>query len=529
MNKKNERLLLFTIILIFIALRIAFITQKNLWFDEIFSWQLTLGSFYEIIVRTSQDIHPPLYYFILKIWNWLFGDSVFSMRILSTLVSALSLLFIYPIAKRVLSHLNSIIVIFLFTINPLNIFYSQEVRMSAMNLFLNAGSVYFLLKMLDKNQDWRIFFKKSDVYLYILFRTLAIYTHYFSFFIFAVEIVLVLFVARLKVVPRLNPTSEQSLPYGNYAKRSFRDFISRVLLRRDTAKYGVYITSFAAVFLLYLPWVQTFYAHLIRGQSWRYVQLNKSASTELLNFLKDINLGLYYHYTNLNLIYYITIFLVIVYSLSFILSFLPAFRRKQESVASYNPLIPFMLVVVPLLLGILISLRQKVEFYRYLSIIVPYILILFVYGITRIEKKFIYFPIIFLLLLVNIFGLTVQYSCDFKNDDYRSIIHLIESNHKTGDRIYVEPHYMGWSIDYYKKQNDLKLPNPVYIRYGWNEILDSIHVQKPERFWVIFDYSSVDTTKYAGYINGLMNEFIFEEKYVFILKPLRVELYRFGK
>ena len=53
----------------------AFITQKNLWFDEVFSWHLSLDSFYEIIVRTSNDIHPPLFYFTLKIWNFVFGDA----------------------------------------------------------------------------------------------------------------------------------------------------------------------------------------------------------------------------------------------------------------------------------------------------------------------------------------------------------------------------------------------------------------------------------------------------------------------
>ncbi|HJY62970.1 MAG TPA: hypothetical protein VJ455_02360 [Ignavibacteria bacterium] len=206
-----------------------------------------------------------------------------------------------------------------------------------------------------------------------------------------------------------------------------------------------------------------------------------------------------------------------------------SFPRRRESVPSFSPAIPFLLVFVPIFLGIIISFKQRIEFYRYLSIIIPYVLIFIVYGITRINRKYIVVPILLILMLINIFGLTVQYSFDFKNDDYRPLIKQIESDYETGDRIYVEPHYMGWSIDYYKKQWDLKLPNPAYIRYGWNEILDSIKVQKPERFWVVLDYSAVDTINYAGYINGLKKEFREEEKNTYYLAPTKVELYSFRK
>jgi hypothetical protein len=130
-------------------------------------------------------------------------------------------------------------------------------------------------------------------------------------------------------------------------------------------------------------------------------------------------------------------------------------------------------------------------------------------------------------LLVNIYGLAAYYKAGFKNDDYRTLIMHIEKKFKEGDRIYVEPHYNGWVIDYYKKQWNLKLPDPVYIRYGWNEIQDSMRVQKPESFWVVFDYSSVDTTKFSENINGLKSEFTLDEKEIFFLKPAKVELYKF--
>jgi hypothetical protein len=174
----------------------------------------------------------------------------------------------------------------------------------------------------------------------------------------------------------------------------------------------------------------------------------------------------------------------------------------------------------------IITSKQKVEFYRYLSIIVPFTIIFVVSGITKLEKDYLAIPVFLVLTAINIFGLSVQYRFDFKNDDYRSLIKHIESEYEAGDRLYVEPHYMGWSIDYYKKQWNLKLPNPVHIRYGWNEILDSINVQKPKRFWIVMDYSAVDTARYTEYINGLKNDFRIEEKNIYDLAPAKVELYK---
>src|SRR5437867_3856820 len=103
MNFRQERLILSAIFLFCFAIRMVYLDQKNLWFDEVFSWNITLGSFYEIIVRTTNDIHPPLYYFILKIWIFLFGDSIFTMRLLSAACTSLAVFFIYGISKRFLA------------------------------------------------------------------------------------------------------------------------------------------------------------------------------------------------------------------------------------------------------------------------------------------------------------------------------------------------------------------------------------------------------------------------------------------
>jgi len=488
MTPKTEKILVFLVFIVCLALRMAFITQKNLWFDEVFSWHLSLDSFYEIIVRTSNDIHPPLFYFTLKIWIFVFGDSVAAMRLLSALLTSSSVFFLYFVSKRYLEPSKAMLVILLYSVSPLNLYYGQEVRMAAMNLFLNLGSVYFLLKLMDKPHDYHRIFKEKYAIPFVLFSVAAIYTHYFSFFILAAE-----------------------LSYIIYT------------YRRSSKQYIAYLYLLISIGVVYLIWVPELITHFSRGQSWRSPQTLSLVMHEYVNYIRDLNLGLYYYYSNLEIVKYITYFaaIVLVISLAGVL-----FRKNA---GKDSPKLILLVLFVPLILAGLISFKQRIEFYRYLSILVPYISFFVVYGLTKWNNKYFTTAIVGLLIAVNIYGVTIHYSFGFKNDDYRSLIQKINIEYKPGDRIYVEPHFNGWVINYYRKQENLQLPNPVYVRYGWNEVLDSISTQNPNRFWVVLDYSAVDTSQYHNYIDGLSKTYKMNERTTYYLAPTKVELYNFSK
>jgi uncharacterized membrane protein len=488
MNPKTEKILVFLVFTVCLALRLAFITQKNLWFDEVFSWHLSLDSFYEIIVRTSNDIHPPLFYFTLKIWNFVFGDSVAAMRLLSSLFTSSSVFFLYSISKRYLEPSKAMLVILLYSVSPLNLYYGQEVRMAAMNLFLNIGSVYFLLKLMDKPHDYHRIFKEKYAIPFVLFSVAAIYTHYFSFFILAAELLYIIYI-----------------------------------YRRNSKQYIAYLYLLLSIGVVYLIWVPELISHFSRGQSWRSPQTLSLVMHEYVNYIRDLNLGLYYYYSNLEIVKYITYFaaIMLVFSLAGVL-----FRKNS---GNESPKLILLVLFVPLILAGLISFKQRIEFYRYLSILVPYISFFIVYGLTKWNRKYFTTSIIALLIAVNIYGINIHYSFSFKNDDYRSLISKINTEFKLGDRIYVEPHFNGWVINYYKKQENLQLPNPVYVRYGWNEVLDSISTQNPNRFWVVLDYSAVDTSQYHNYIDGLSKTYKMNERTTYYLAPTKVELYNFSK
>jgi len=489
MSTKSERILLFTMFVLCLAIRLAFITQKNLWFDEVFSWHMSLGSFYDIIVRTSNDIHPPLYYFTLKIWNFIFGDSVVSMRLLSAIFTSAAVFFMYPLCKRIMSPPQAFMVLLLYSFSPLNLYYSQEVRMAAMNLFLNVGSVYFLMKLTDVSHNHHRIFKDKYSTLYLTFTAAALYTHYFSFFILAAEVIYIIAI-NLK---------------------SRRQILS-------------YIYIWLGVLAVYLLWLPDLITHMRRGQSWRVPQTFMQVLAEYVNYVRDLNLGLYYYYTDLDLVKYITYFAALLILLALIGALIYKNRSRNNTV-----LLLLLVLFVPLILAGILSFRQKIEFYRYLSILVPFISIFIVYGVTKWKFKPIAYILLFVYFTINVYGITIHYSFKFKNDDYRRLIEQINTYYKVGDRIYVEPHYNGWVIDYYKKQDNLQIPNAAFVRYGWNEVLDSINIQKPSRFWVVMDYSSVDTSKYSEYIRDLGLKYDQEYNMTYYLAPQKVELYRFAQ
>lgn len=71
--------------------RLIHLTDRSLWFDEAFSWRLSQFPFAEFLERAEKDVHPVLYYIVLRLWAapfTFFGAdlSLFWLRALSVLL-----------------------------------------------------------------------------------------------------------------------------------------------------------------------------------------------------------------------------------------------------------------------------------------------------------------------------------------------------------------------------------------------------------------------------------------------------------
>ncbi|RPI17326.1 MAG: hypothetical protein EHM58_09660 [Ignavibacteriae bacterium] len=485
MTKQEERTSLLVLFAFAMVLRLLLITQKNLWFDEIFSWHITQDTFRSIIIDTAGDIHPPFYYFVLKIWQEIFGVSVSVLRTPSALFSAAAVFFIYPLSKRVLDISSSLLVIFLFSISPLNIYFAQEARMASLNLFLNAGAIYFLILLIEKTTNYKKFYLSFSFYLYTIFTLLALYTHYFSFFVLASELLYILF-----------------------------------HFRKEMKKLIYFIPSYVLIAWGYSPWFNTMILQIKKGQSWRGGQTTWAVVYQFLTFIKDIGMGFYHRYIN-NLISYpveVIIFIIIIIASAGIIKL-----YKKAELNSTGVFI-VLLSSIPFLTAILISFKQWIEYFRYLSIIIPYILTFIVMGVNYFTKKIQYTTIV-IFILINIFGLLLYFGNSSKNNDYRTLINSL-SGDTTDIELYVYPHYFGWIIDYYTSDQI-----PPVTGYGWefSMLLDTVNVHKPGKFWLVMDYHSMDSSKYDEYLAPILNSYNKTSTSTYPIQPNTLKLYLFER
>lgn len=486
------KIAIFGIFLLSVFLRIHNIESKNLWYDEVYSWKISQGSISEIVSEASGDIHPPFYYVILKLWTGIFSDSVFSMRMLSAVLGILSLFFIYRISFLLFKDkLQIIFILIMYAVSPLNIFYSQEIRMLNLNLFLTLGSVYFFYKLIEiKSLKYSL--------IYILFTVFSLYTHYFALLILFTEVMLVLIIFALK--------------------------------KSNTSFLKKYFLSFIAINIFYLPWYPVFFEQTSKGQPWRTQLTTPEAVLNTVTFFKDIFLSPYFSYES-GAVHYFSNFLVLFLFAFIIFSMFKLINSGSWKTDKEDSVICFF--IVPLAAASIISLNQSILLSRYLSITIPYLFMMLVLFSFKIYKRTLASIICIFFVLVNCRGSVIYYDNEFKNNDYRKIVSYIEDNFEPGDKIIVEPHFMGWYFDYHIKHSNSNLNNPEI--FGWNlkMQLDSLCKRGDiSKVWMINDYSSLDKSNYdslSNYMNNL--GFVRMKSRIFYPVPdkVKVEYYRIEK
>lgn len=140
------------ILLFAFGLRLVSLNQ-SLWLDEATTALVSRMSWSEILNKfLPGDFHPPLYYWIIKIWAILFGSTEMSLRMPSVIFGVLTVYFVYLIAKNLSSKKLGLTSAVIIATSGLHIYYSQEARMYSLACLLVTMSVYFFIK-----NKWSIF------------------------------------------------------------------------------------------------------------------------------------------------------------------------------------------------------------------------------------------------------------------------------------------------------------------------------------------------------------------------------------
>lgn len=177
----------YLVLLLAFVLRVYRLGHQSIWWDEGYSIAISSSSLGELTKAAASDIHPPLYYYLLHFWMPLAGQSEFSVRFLSVVMSVLLVALLWSFGARLLGPRLATVGALLAAISPLYVAYAQEARMYTLETLLGMGSAYILFLLLKGKASPRWFWAA-----YVLVTVMALYADYFSAGVLVFENVFVL-------------------------------------------------------------------------------------------------------------------------------------------------------------------------------------------------------------------------------------------------------------------------------------------------------------------------------------------------
>lgn len=131
-------------------LRFYRLDASSLWSDEGNTWAMLGRSYAEIAGAAAADIHPPGYYWLLKLWSGIFGTTAWTMRSFSALTGVLLVLLVERCAHLLVKKGSArfwlpLLAALVAAVNPLQVYYSQEARMYIFLAFASTGLFWSVL------------------------------------------------------------------------------------------------------------------------------------------------------------------------------------------------------------------------------------------------------------------------------------------------------------------------------------------------------------------------------------------------
>jgi uncharacterized membrane protein len=345
----------------------------NIWDDELYSLHTSSNNLLEVIRQSySTERQAPFYFLLLALWRTI-NSGVFFARLLSPLCIAFGAFIFYKIVRFVLDIENSRWLLLVFLLNPYTIWAALEIRLYAFAIFLSTLLIYTIMRFYKEN-------KKKYLWWFLIISLIGLYTqYYFSFLIFAIGILVLLF-------------------------KGFKEFI----------KLSLYLTI---VVLLFIP-------NLFILEKLISVSQTDMIGYSFLGSLKSVLYGP----QNLMLGYFVEPFTVkirwmikVFFALLLIISYYILYRQRHKSNDEFFKFINGTIIVVFILLalyGIFIPVSKIYFGVRHMAVAFPMLLLLFtlfkVFPVFYKRMIYIVIVVFFTFLLIK------EYKNPVKDFDYKS-------------------------------------------------------------------------------------------------------------
>ena len=119
----------------FVVFGAQFTTNGNFWLDEFFSIEMVKMDWTAIPAATAADVHPPLYYFILKLFVTVFGNAHIVYRIASFVPYVLTVGMALVLFRPAFGRFAALVFLCLMAPNVSSLRFFTEARMYGWALF----------------------------------------------------------------------------------------------------------------------------------------------------------------------------------------------------------------------------------------------------------------------------------------------------------------------------------------------------------------------------------------------------------
>lgn len=144
----------------------------NFWLDETYSIDIVHLSLPDMIKTTANDVHPPLYYLILRVFCKIFGYHSYLYHFVSLIPYAIILVFSITKISKTFGKIPALFVITFASILNTSAAFNVQVRMYSWGSLFVLLSFYELYRIYTTNT-------KSSYILFTVFSLCAAYTHYY--------------------------------------------------------------------------------------------------------------------------------------------------------------------------------------------------------------------------------------------------------------------------------------------------------------------------------------------------------------
>ncbi|MGN0983965.1 MAG: glycosyltransferase family 39 protein [Gemmiger sp.] len=157
-----------------VLLSLPYLQSHSFWVDEVYTHALLRKSWMGMLAETMADVHPPLYYILLRLFLCAFGESWLNYRLASLVPFLLLSLTAAFHFRRRLGYFPALLFLLLSGLMPHAMVYNAEVRMYSWALLFVTLCGYSLYLILEdgSRRAWALF---------TLMGLGAAYTHYYAF------------------------------------------------------------------------------------------------------------------------------------------------------------------------------------------------------------------------------------------------------------------------------------------------------------------------------------------------------------